>query len=178
MTELSVKQVLDLPQGNSDVRYEIDAEAIAFMSKEFGKTGSKQPSMASLEKKLVAMKNADYRFLRLFIAYGLSAVVAPTTGLHISPRLYPSLVTIKGASKLNICKFIITMLRKTAGSKSDKAILKSCMLYFMVIIPALHYRKSFYFLFSVSPTRGTFFASGLSSYFFLFSALRSNMLIH
>ena len=79
VTEPSVQEVLGLPRGNRDVRYEIDAEAIAFMSKEFGKTGSKQPLLTSLETKLVAMKKADSRFLRLFIAYGLSAVVAPTT---------------------------------------------------------------------------------------------------
>ena len=180
VTEPSVQEVLGLPRGNRDVRYEIDVEAIAFMSKEFGKTGSKQPLLTSLETKLVAMKKADSRFLRLFIAYGLSAVVAPTTGRHISPRLYPSLVNIKEASKLNICKFVITMLCEAAGSKTDKAILKSCMLYFMVIIHALHQK---HFIFCIlSPPPHTNVALFLHLDFLLissfFSALRLNMLIH
>ena len=133
VTEQSVQSVLGVPRGSREVRYELDSDAISFMSKEFGNTGSKQPSLTSLEMKLVGMKNADSSYLRLFIIYGMSAVVAPTTGLCISPRLYPSFVNIKGARKLNICKFVIRMLREAASSNPDKAILKSCMLYFMVI---------------------------------------------
>lgn len=132
VTEQSVHEVIGVPRGDIEVRYELDAEAIEFMRKQLGEKTKRQPTIRSLEKKLAGMKEANNRFLRLFITYGMCSVLAPTTGVHISPRLYPSLINIKHANRLNMCKFVITMLLEATKSGAEKAILKSCMLYFMV----------------------------------------------
>ena len=132
ITEVSVEEVIGVPRGDLDVRYELDADAITFMTKQLGNRASRQPTITYLERKLAGMKKADSTYLRLFIMYGMCSVLAPTTGTHISPRLYPSLVNIKHANRLNMCKFVIMMLLKAAKSKDDQGILKSCMLFLMV----------------------------------------------
>lgn len=134
ITEDSVQEVLDVPRGTLEVQYEVDADATKFMKQKLGNGVGKQPMITSLEKKLVSMKKADSKYLRLFITYGMSYVLAPTTGVRISPRLYPSLVNMKQAKHLNVCRFVITMILKFNKSKAEKGILKSCMLYLMVNI--------------------------------------------
>lgn len=132
MDEVSVHKVLGAPRGKIQVRYDLDKEAITFMKEQMGSGPGKQPTVTSLKKKLLSMKKVDRKYLRLFIKFGMCSVLAPTTGTRISPRLYPSLVNIKQAKDLNICKFVIMMLRKAARSNAEKAILKSSMLYLMV----------------------------------------------
>ncbi|KAM0860371.1 hypothetical protein ACQ4PT_046598 [Festuca glaucescens] len=132
ITEDSVHQVIGVPRGKIEVLYELNADAIKFMKEEIGVAGKKQPTIKSLEKKLLTMNKADSKYLRLFITYAMCSVLAPTTGVHISPRIYPSLINIKQAKNLNVCKFVITMIQEATQSSSEKAILKSCMLYIMV----------------------------------------------
>ncbi|CAM0912917.1 unnamed protein product [Alopecurus aequalis] len=133
VTEDSVYKVLGVPWGDKDVRYEIDADAIKFMAKQFGHTGKNQPTMTTLEDKLIAMDNADSTYLRCWSAFCMCSVLAPTTRIHVSPRIYPSLVNIKEVNKLNVPKFVIKMLRKAAKSRPEKAVQKACMLYMMVM---------------------------------------------
>ena len=97
-----------------------------------GRTNRKQPSLTFLEKKLVESKDADWTYLRLWVVYAVSSVVAPTTATKVSPRIYPSFCNIKEVNKLNVCKFLIRMLIKAAKKGVEKGILKACMLYFMV----------------------------------------------
>ena len=133
ITEESVYTVLGVPWGDIDVRYELDTDAINFMAEQFGQTGSNQPTMTALEKKLIAMKTADSTYVRLWSVYCMCSVLAPNTGIFVSPRIYPSLIKIEDAKKLNVPKFVIRMLRKAAKSKSaEKGVQKACMLYFMV----------------------------------------------
>jgi hypothetical protein len=73
-----------------------------------------------LEQKLVAMRPANSKFLRLFLTYATSSVLAPTTSIRISLRVYPSLVNIKEAKNLNMCRFVIMMLCKVLKLDGDK----------------------------------------------------------
>jgi hypothetical protein len=132
ITEDSVQKVIGVPRGKLQVSYDLNSDAIKFMREEIGVVGKQQPTIKALEKKLLTMKKADSRYLRLFIIYGMCSVLAPTTGVRISPRIYSSFIHIKQAKNLNVCKFVITMIQKATQSSSEKAILKSCMLYIMV----------------------------------------------
>lgn len=114
-----------------EVQYDSDKEAIRFMKEQIGDTGKKQPKITSLEEKLKSMKVADKKYLRLFIAYSMSSVLAPTSGTRISPRVYPSLVNIKNAKKLNMCRFVIRMLCEARKLGAKNGVGRSCMLYLM-----------------------------------------------
>jgi hypothetical protein len=128
VTESSVKKVIGVPRGKLQMRYEVDTTTTKFMNEQLGNGSTKQPTISSLKKKLLSMKKASRKYLGLFITYGMCTILAPTTGVQISPRLYPSLVNIKEAKHLNVCKFVIIMICKATMSNSDKGILKSCML--------------------------------------------------
>lgn len=132
VTEVSVSKVMGVPLGRLEVQYVTDNDAIAFMKEQLGHAGRKQPTIAFLEEKLVGMESADSKFLRLFITLGMCSVLAPTTGIRISPSLYPSLVNIKKAKHLNMCKFVIMILCKALGSPEGKGKVRPCMLYLMV----------------------------------------------
>lgn len=132
VTESSVQKVIGVPRGRVEMQYKVDAEATRFMREQLGNGVRRQPTVTSLETKLASMKKADNKYLRLFITYGMCSVLAPTTGTRISPRLYPSLINIKQAKNLNVCKFVIMMICEATKSGAEKGILKSCMLYLMV----------------------------------------------
>jgi hypothetical protein len=96
VTEASVQKVIGVPRGKLQVRYEVDADATKFFKEQLGNGLRKQqPTVASLMKKLQSMTKANRKYLRLFITYAMCSVLAPTTAVRISPRLYPSLVRIK-----------------------------------------------------------------------------------
>jgi hypothetical protein len=98
------------PSGFLEMVYKRDAPATAFMKEQLGNPTRTQPTVASPEEKLVSMRPGNSKFMRLFITFVVSSVLAPTTGICISPRVYPSMVNIKEAKNLNMCKFVIKML--------------------------------------------------------------------
>ena len=63
VTEESVYSVLGVPWGTKEVRYEMDGESISFMLERFGHSGSNQPTMTFLEKKLVNMCIQTFAFI-------------------------------------------------------------------------------------------------------------------
>jgi hypothetical protein len=77
------------------------------MEEQFGNPSWKQPSMTWLSNKLRDMCPANNKFLRYFITFGMCPILAPTTGVRISPREFPSLVNIKSAKDINMCSFFI-----------------------------------------------------------------------
>lgn len=135
LTEESVQQVIGVPKGNLEVVFGNDPDATAFMKEQFGTTGRKQPTILSLEEKLVAMRPANTKFLRFFITFCMSSVLAPTTGMRISPRVYPSLVNIKQAKELNVCRFVIMIICKALKTTGEKEKVQPCLLYLIVIFP-------------------------------------------
>jgi hypothetical protein len=112
VNEESVGEVMGVPKRFLEVQYGKDNDAIKFMREQFGSTRKKQPSMKYMEDKLAAMRPANYKFLHFFITFAMCAILAPTIGIRVSPRVYPSLVKIKDAKNLNMCKFVIMMLCK------------------------------------------------------------------
>jgi hypothetical protein len=139
VTEESGYKVLGVPMGDLEVIFKIDPDAIKFMRDQFGiSKGHNQPTVASLEERLALMRPANTKFLRFFITYGMSSVLAATTGVRISPRIYPSLIKIKEARRLNMFRFVIMILFKSLNQNGKKEKVTPCMLYLMV-----------YFLFSL-----------------------------
>jgi hypothetical protein len=103
------------------------------MREQFGiSKGRNQPTVASLEERLALMWPANTKFLRFFITYGMSPVLAATTGIRISPRIYPSLIKIKDARCLNMCRLVIMILCKSLNQNGEKEKVTPCMLYLMV----------------------------------------------
>jgi hypothetical protein len=143
VTEESVQQVIGVPFGDIDVIFARDRDATAFMKEQLSLTGRKQPTLTSLETKLTAMRPANSKFLRLFITFAMCSVLAPTTGIRVSPRVYPSLINIKEAKRLNMCKFVIMILCKSLSVDADKEQVSPCMLYLMVPLPSPIYSYVF-----------------------------------
>jgi hypothetical protein len=110
ITEDYVYEVMGPPSGFLEMVYKRDAPATAFIKEQLGNPTRTQPTVASPEEKLVSMRPGNSKFMRLFITFVVSSVLAPTTGICISPRVYPSMVNIKEAKNLNMCKFVIKML--------------------------------------------------------------------
>jgi hypothetical protein len=116
------------------VLFKNDPDATGFMRGQFGiQKGKKQPTVASLEAKLANIRSANLKFLRFFVAYGMCSVLAPTRGVRISPRLYPSLLNIKEAKNLNMCKFVINILCKSSNQSGEREKVQPSMLFLLVI---------------------------------------------
>lgn len=138
VTERSVGKVIGVPRGPLEVRYALDADAVRFMAEQFGNKGRKQPTMTQLEEKLRKMKTSDGTYLRIFIIYAMNAVLSPTIATRISPRVYPSLVNIEDANRLNMCRFVISKIQKATKARAKK-VEKACMLYMMVFLKQVFY---------------------------------------
>uniref|UniRef100_A0A0E0KZR0 Ubiquitin-like protease family profile domain-containing protein n=1 Tax=Oryza punctata TaxID=4537 RepID=A0A0E0KZR0_ORYPU len=130
VNEESVKSVLGIPMGDKDVSYE-ESEATEFVLNLLGINDGISPSLTSLGIQLEKLKLADDKYLRMWIIYAISSVLAPTTATTVSPRCYPSVVDAGNVKNLNWCKFIISTLQKAA--KAGKNTNSACLLYMMIL---------------------------------------------
>uniref|UniRef100_A0A0E0QMQ2 Uncharacterized protein n=1 Tax=Oryza rufipogon TaxID=4529 RepID=A0A0E0QMQ2_ORYRU len=124
VNEESVKSVLGIPMGDKDVSYEMEICA------EFA-WNQRSPSLTSLGIQLEKLKLADDKYLRMWIIYAISSVLAPTTATTVSPRCYPSVVDAGNIKNLNSCKFVISTLQK--ATKAGKNTNSACLLYMMIL---------------------------------------------
>uniref|UniRef100_A0A0E0HNH3 Ubiquitin-like protease family profile domain-containing protein n=1 Tax=Oryza nivara TaxID=4536 RepID=A0A0E0HNH3_ORYNI len=131
VNEESVKSVLGIPIGDKDVSYEMESEATEFVLNLFGINDGISPSLTSLGIQLEKLKLADDKYLRMWIIYAISSVLAPTTATTVSPRCYPSVVDAGNIKNLNWCKFVISILQKAA--KAGKNTNSACLLYMMIL---------------------------------------------
>nr|BAD20055.1 hypothetical protein [Oryza sativa Japonica Group]BAD28889.1 hypothetical protein [Oryza sativa Japonica Group] len=131
VNEESVKSVLGIPMGDKDVSYEMESEATEFVLNLLGINDGISPSLTSLGIQLEKLKLADDKYLRMWIIYAISSVLAPTTATTVSPRCYPSVVDAGNVKNLNWCKFIISILQKAA--KAGKNTNSACLLYMMIL---------------------------------------------
>jgi hypothetical protein len=104
------------------------------MREQFGSTRKKKPNMTSLEEKLRNMRPTNNKFMRFFLTFAMCSVLAPITGVRVSPRVFPSLMKIKGAKDVNMCKFVIMMLCKVLKPGGEKEQVTPCLLYLMVTL--------------------------------------------
>ena len=116
-----------------DVIFKRDTTVTAYMKEQIGYAGRKQPLITSLEEKLANMRPANSKFLRLFMTYAMCGVLAPTTGVRLSSRVYPSLININQAKDLNMAKFVVMIICKALSPDGEKEQVSPCMLYLMVI---------------------------------------------
>ncbi|KAM0882096.1 hypothetical protein ACQ4PT_032552 [Festuca glaucescens] len=133
VTVESFVKVLGLPMGSSPVPYHLDVEATSLMLNMLGITDGVQPNVTSLEMELGKEHPADDAYLRKFVIYMMSSVFAPTTGIKVSPKCYPSVLNIEAISTLNWARFIIDILIETANAKDKKNWFKACMPYIMIL---------------------------------------------
>ncbi|EEC84075.1 hypothetical protein OsI_30360 [Oryza sativa Indica Group] len=73
----------------------------------------------------------DDKYLRMWIIYAISSVLAPTTATTVRPRCYPSVVDAGNIKNLNSCKFVISTLQK--ATKAGKNTNSACLLYMMIL---------------------------------------------
>lgn len=133
VNEESVVRVLAVPNGKHHVPYHPDIQATSLVFEMLGINDGKQPTLGSIEKQLGPSYPADYAYLRKFIMYLVSFVFAPTTGIHVSPKCYPTLINTKAIPRMNWEKFIIERLIEIAKAKAKKNWFKACMPYLMVL---------------------------------------------
>uniref|UniRef100_A0A0E0LY82 Ubiquitin-like protease family profile domain-containing protein n=1 Tax=Oryza punctata TaxID=4537 RepID=A0A0E0LY82_ORYPU len=130
VNEESVKSVLGIPMGDKDVSYEMESEATEFVLNLLGINDGMSPSLISIGIQLEKLKLVDDKYLRMWIIYSISSVLAPTTATTVSPRCYPSVVDAGNIKNLNWCKFVISTLQKAA--KAGKNTNSACLLYMML----------------------------------------------
>uniref|UniRef100_I1Q175 Ubiquitin-like protease family profile domain-containing protein n=1 Tax=Oryza glaberrima TaxID=4538 RepID=I1Q175_ORYGL len=131
VNEELVKSVLGIPMGDKDVSYEMESEATEFVLNLLGINDGISPSLTSLGIQLEKLKLADDKYLRMWIIYAISSVLAPMTATTVSPRCYPSVVDAGNIKNLNWCKFVISILQKAA--KAGKNTNSACLLYMMIL---------------------------------------------
>lgn len=108
----------------------MESEATEFMLNLLGINDGISPSLTSLGIQLEKLKLADDKYLRMWIIYAISSVLAPTTATTVRPRCYPSVVDAGNIKNLNSCKFVISTLQK--ATKAGKNTNSACLLYMMV----------------------------------------------
>uniref|UniRef100_A0A0E0LIX8 Uncharacterized protein n=1 Tax=Oryza punctata TaxID=4537 RepID=A0A0E0LIX8_ORYPU len=131
VNEESVKSVLGIPMGDKDVSYEMESEATEFVLNLLGINDGISPSLTSLGIQLEKLKLADDKYLRMWIIYAISSVLALTKVTTVSPRCYPSVVDAGNIKNLNWCKFVLSTLQKAA--KAGKNTNSACLLYMMIL---------------------------------------------
>uniref|UniRef100_A0A0E0MEU4 Ubiquitin-like protease family profile domain-containing protein n=1 Tax=Oryza punctata TaxID=4537 RepID=A0A0E0MEU4_ORYPU len=131
VNEESVKSVLGILMGDKDVSYEMESEATEFVLNLLETNDGMSPSLTSIGIQLEKLKLADDKYLRMWIIYAISSILAPTTATTVSPRCYPSVVDAGNIKNLNWCKFVISTLQKAA--KAGKNTNSACLLYMMIL---------------------------------------------
>ncbi|KAM0921181.1 hypothetical protein ACQ4PT_007071 [Festuca glaucescens] len=128
----SVVNVMAVPMGTHPVPYKQNIDATSSVLKMMGINNGKQPTLADVEKQLGRSYPADDAYLRKFIIFLVSSVFAPTTGIYVSPKCYPAVINIEAIRRLDLARFIIDILIKTANAKGNKNWFKACMPYLML----------------------------------------------
>ncbi|KAM0910896.1 hypothetical protein ACQ4PT_013863 [Festuca glaucescens] len=129
----SVVRVMAVPMGIHPVPYHSDIDATSSIFEMLGINDGKQPTIASIEKQLGLAFPADDAYLRKFIMYLVSSVLALTTGIHVSPKCYHALINIAAIPRYNWARFIIDILIQNSNAKEKKNWFKACMPYLMVL---------------------------------------------
>uniref|UniRef100_A0A0E0LBL8 Ubiquitin-like protease family profile domain-containing protein n=1 Tax=Oryza punctata TaxID=4537 RepID=A0A0E0LBL8_ORYPU len=112
VNEESVKSMLGIPMGDKDVSYEMESEATEFVLNLLGINDGISPSLTSLGIQLEKLKLADDKYLRMWIIYAISSVLAPTTATTVSPRCYPSVVDAGNIKNLNCASLSYLLCKK------------------------------------------------------------------
>jgi hypothetical protein len=128
----SVVSVMAVPMGTHPVPYKQNIDATSSVLEMMGINNGRQPTLSEVEKQLERSYPADDAYLRKFIIFLMSSVFAPTTGIYVSPKCYPTVINIEAIQRLNWARFIIDILIKTANAKGKKNWFKACMPYLMV----------------------------------------------
>jgi hypothetical protein len=130
----SVVRVLGVPVGSADVPYHPNVDATCLVLKMFGIHNGVHPNVSTVEKELGPEYPADDSYMRKFVIFLISSVFAPTTGIKVSPKCYPSVVNIEDIGTLKWAQFIVDIICQTASAKDKKNWFKACMPYLMVSI--------------------------------------------
>ena len=128
----TVHKVLGCPMGKFPVVYQQDSEATEYVMKVLGFGNGTQPKLTDVEKMLVAMKTGDEIYFMLWMLYVNCSILAPTSGVKVSPKCYPAIMHPSKIKKLNWCRFVITVLIETVKVKGRKNAFNACMTFLMV----------------------------------------------
>ncbi|KAE8808947.1 hypothetical protein D1007_14361 [Hordeum vulgare] len=94
LTEESVRQILGIPHGDIDVKYEADYDNEDEIVSCLFPRDSSRPKITTVASKIMNNNNADATFNKLWLIYIVSTVLAPTTDTRISNKCHPMLVRL------------------------------------------------------------------------------------
>jgi hypothetical protein len=136
ITEVVVSYILGLPNSGGEVAYDLQAEAIKFISTKYSIDQGTTPRIGEIFQRVKNNKVANEDFLRSWLMLAVSTILCPTTSLHISPRCYPDIMDLDCVKDLNWSKFVVKQL-KDAGSKlNTKGSVKGCV--FVLVVSSLN----------------------------------------
>ncbi|KAM0871607.1 hypothetical protein ACQ4PT_039271 [Festuca glaucescens] len=132
ITDKLVQKVLGLPMGQYHVVHQTDEEAISFVMLTLGFRNGKQPELSEVKVMLKSMELGDPVYFMMWVLYVVCSMLAPTTGVYISPKCYPTIMDPTKIRLLNWCRFVIAILIEAAKEKSRKNPFKACMAFLMI----------------------------------------------
>uniref|UniRef100_A0ACD5VZ08 Uncharacterized protein n=1 Tax=Avena sativa TaxID=4498 RepID=A0ACD5VZ08_AVESA len=107
----SYTKVFGIPNEGQPICYEMEAEAIEFLNREYNIESGSAPEWADWCKMIKNMGGvADLKFLRAYFASAISCFVCPTTASSISPRCYRSLVDLNLFRRTNFAQFAVDQI--------------------------------------------------------------------
>ena len=92
LTEESVEQLIGLPRGPLDVKYDFDYEFEEEMAAVLFPGESSRPKTSAVGTRISGYKQADHTFKYLWMVHTVSTALAPTLDIKISNKCYPMLV--------------------------------------------------------------------------------------
>ncbi|KAM0872888.1 hypothetical protein ACQ4PT_038437 [Festuca glaucescens] len=132
ITNKLVHKVLGLPMGQYPVVHQTDEEAIAFVMVTLGFGNGKQPKLSDVKAKLKSKELGDPVYFMMWVIYVVCSMLAPTTGVYISPKYYPTKMDPTKIKLLNWCRFVIVIIIAAAKEKGRKSPFKACMTFLMI----------------------------------------------
>ncbi|KAE8804374.1 hypothetical protein D1007_19392 [Hordeum vulgare] len=112
LTEESVHQILGIPRGDIDVKYEADYDNEDEIASCLFPDDGSRPKIITVATTIINNNNVDATFKKLWLIYIVSTVLAPTTDTRISKKCYPMLAHIDQASRLDLCKIVMAQLHE------------------------------------------------------------------
>jgi hypothetical protein len=94
LTELSVHEMLGIPNGSIEVKFEVDYETEDEVAEELFPGEGTRPRITTVATSIIEHRDADDTFKKLWLIYIVSTVLVPTTDTRISNKCYPMLVSL------------------------------------------------------------------------------------
>ena len=105
LTELSVHEMLGIPNGSIEVKFEVDYETEDEVAEELFPVEGTRPRITTVATSIIEHRDAGDTFKKLWLIYIVSTMLVPTTDTRISNKCYPMLVSLDHVFRQSLAYF-------------------------------------------------------------------------